>query len=311
MHRTTLILALLVALVVACGGRARRAAHSSGDDGVGGAVDRTGATTAVAGAGARTDGTATASGTAGDSAGRDRAEFDLEGYEAAASSPDISCTVLDAYVVGDTVEITVAVENPTGLSRTGRLEVGIGVNDVMTMVAFDEVLDVGNDAVVLAPNSSETFSFRYSLPVNLSSHDDYCVLVLLDYDDDDIDDIGALAFFELTALYDGSLVIPSDLHACGPSDPCRFEIDLVVENLGSITVTGLVFEFELPFGVQTLSGGKELVLTHNELPPGQVMTKTVQLTVVEPNEAANFVVHAESDNGGSTRLSRTVGIAPR
>jgi hypothetical protein len=286
-RRPALILTLLVALIVACGGRTHRAADGSGDDGAGGAVHP--ATTAVDGA----------------------EVFDLEGYYAAASSPDITCTVLDAYAVGDSIEITVAVENPTASSRTGRLDVGIGVQDMMTMVAIDQVLALGSEAVVLAPNSSEAFSFKYTLPLSLSSDDDYCVLVLLDYDDDDIDDIRTLAPFELTALYDVQLSIPDGLRACGPDDPCRFDVDVVVENVGSITVTGLVFEFELPFGVQTLSGGKNLVLTHDELPPGQVVTKTARLTVVEPNEAANFVVHAESDNAGSTRLSRTVEIAPR
>lgn len=298
---------LLLVLLVACGARTRRAADGSGDDGAGGAVHP--ATAAVAGAEVHTNGPD--SGTAGDSVGRNRADFDLEGYQAAASSPDITCTVLDAYAVGDTIETTVAVENPTASSRTGRLEVGIGVDHTMTMAAIDEVLALGNETVVLAPSSSKAFSFKYTLPLSLSSDDDFYVLVLLDYDDDDIDDIRTLAYFELTALYDARLSIPDDLRACGPDDSCRFDVDVVVQNVGSVTVTRLVFEFELPFGVQTPSGGKELVLTHDELPPGQVVTKTAQLAIVEPNEAAHFVVHAESDNAGSTRLSKTVEIAPR
>ena len=50
--------------------------------------------------------------------------------------------------------------------------------------------------------------------------------------------------------------------------------------------------FELPFAVRSLRGGKELMVTQDELHPAQVVTKTVELKAVEPNEAANFVVSA-------------------
>lgn len=148
------------------------------------------------------------------------------------------------------------------------------------------------------------------MPFELSDREDHSVIAYIHYDDANLGYERETAGFEVEALFRAEIIVPHDLQKCRDDRDCHFVMDLVIENTSPKLITGIVCEVELPFGVQTLDGKKQLTMVQEELHPYETITKTAELKVVEFNEAANFYVTISSENGGHTGSSRTVGIAP-
>ncbi len=224
-------------------------------------------------------------------------------------SSDIAIDILDAYRVGDTIEIDVYVDNTTTSDKEGTLDVNIAIDDTMSKYFPDGgKSSVGVMSVVIPSNSTALFTFSFGLPIDLTSAYEYTVMVDLDYDDPVHDDDANMKAFGVSALYIASLDLPADLQSCSPGVDCSFEADLIIENVSSEAINGFELDARLPFGVQTLGGGKQVTLYENEILPFETVVKTLNLKIVEPNEVANFIVYIESDNGGLATISRSVEI---
>lgn len=223
---------------------------------------------------------------------------------------EISFSLEEEYRVGDTVKVDVIVKNPSSSTIEGILEASIGIDEMESMIFPDDEIALDSISITVSPNSSETYSFTYTLPVGLSERKAYVVIASLEYDDPDLGYDRGLTPFDVSALYRAELIVPSDLQKCEYESDCHFEIYLNVENVSSELITGIRCEFELPFGVQNLEGGKDLEMVLDRLHPYEKISITDQLKVVEPNEVANFSVAITSDNGGDTEASKSVEIKP-
>jgi hypothetical protein len=229
---------------------------------------------------------------------------------APAGLTNISFSLEEEYRVGDTVKVDVIVENPSSATIEGTLEVSIGIDEMRSMIFPDDEIALDSISITVSSNSSEVYSFTYTLPVGISDRKAYVVIASLEYDDRDLGYDRGLTPFGVSALYRAELTVPSDLQECEEESDCHFEIDLNIENVSSELITGIRCEFDLPFGVQNLEGGKEVVMVLDRLRPDEKVMMTAQLKVVEPNEVANFSVAISSDNGGDTGASKSVEITP-
>jgi hypothetical protein len=181
------------------------------------------------------------------------------------------------------------------------------VDDPRSQLSPDTEVELGGLSISVPSGESRTYDFSYTLPIGASSAESYSVIAATDYTSSHKKD-GTMAPFRVDAFYSLSIELPARLQACSEGTDCSFQARVRALNNTSSEIADLDVNFDLPFGVQTANGAKRVTFHEGRLAPNAEWATTVSLVVVEPNEAADFVVTATTENGGATREAKTMAI---
>ncbi|MCP5057729.1 MAG: hypothetical protein GY937_13535 [bacterium] len=198
---------------------------------------------------------------------------------------------------GDTVELTVVVENTAGERMDETLEIAVVEDVPQTKRWPDRTLKSWTERVRLRPGKTQSFARKVHLPQDAAGDHVFAVVASMP----EVKDAYAITEFSVAPAFEWTLDAPKSASIGG-----EFDVKLTLQNSGQTAIRKVTAAADVPLHIEANPGFEGEAM----IEPGTRKTLSWTMRVLSRSAVTQLRLRVKSENGGSIEIVHAMQIAP-